>query len=93
MRRCVDGVPWRRSSWVRNMRRFAGEAKESYAVRGTLEQLSDSLTSEVIYIQQYPEACVQAWKILKKSRDAVADVLTGLLTDVCVAYYPLEARG
>eukprot|EP00903_Cladosiphon_okamuranus_P012729 g11900.t1 len=46
MRRCVGGVPWRRSSAVWNTRHFAGEVKESYAVRGTLEQLSDSLTSE-----------------------------------------------
>lgn len=45
--RLVGGAAWRGSRMVRNTRYFAGEAKESYAVRGTLAQLSDTLTSEV----------------------------------------------
>lgn len=45
--RYVSGGARRPVSLLRNTRYFGGEAKESYAVRGALEQLSDTLTSQV----------------------------------------------
>lgn len=48
------GVVRRPLSFLRNVRYFGGEAKESYAVRGALEQLSDTLTSQVTQVACIP---------------------------------------
>lgn len=56
---------------VRNTRHFAAEAKdakESYAVRGTLAQLSDTLTSEVRTIQRRAGTAAVEDKEISQSR-------------------------